>query len=53
MSQKTYSVRVLPSPGGGMPYEETVTCINPPQAQAIVRSRIPDGWRMCYPKEVK
>ena len=53
MSQKTYTIKVLPASGGGMPYEETVQATNPPQAEKIVKARIPDGWNICYPQEVR
>ena len=53
MSQKSYRVRVRPSSGGGMPYDEEVTCTNPNQAQKIVLARIPDGWQINYPQEIK
>ena len=49
---KMYEIKVLPSAGGGMPYVETVTATNPPQATKIVESRIPSDWKQCYPKEV-
>ena len=46
MTRSAWQVLVLPSAGNGHSYWETVDAQNATQAKKLVKSRIPDDWKI-------
>ena len=46
MKRPSWEVLVLPSTGNGRSYRETVEAQNAVQAKQLVKSRIPNDWKV-------